>query len=59
MHIGKLVTDGKRTGVLRDVDLRWVDPRSDPNDRRTYPQAWVYFEGRGEMQVSPGGFAPV
>lgn len=49
--IGKRVTDGQRTGVLRDVDLRWMDPASPTHERRTYPQAWVKFDGQAERQL--------
>lgn len=51
--VGKPVTDGTRTGVLKDLDLKWVDPSSPAHDRRTIPQAWVKFEGQGETQLHP------
>lgn len=57
--IGKRVTDGERSGVLRDLDLRWMDPASPPYERRTYPQAWVLFDGQGERQVHPSGIERV
>lgn len=51
--IGKRVTDGDRSGVLRDLDLKWVDPAWRPGQPRIYAQAWVLFDGQGERQVHP------
>lgn len=51
--IGRLVTDGRREGVLKDVDLEWMDPASLPGERKVYRQAWVRFDGSGEVQMSP------
>ncbi|WP_326660489.1 hypothetical protein [Streptomyces sp. NBC_00385] len=57
--IGKRVTDGERTGVLRDVDLKWMDPSSPTHARRFLPQAWVKFDGQGERQLHPSAIERV
>ncbi|WP_406138860.1 hypothetical protein OH828_14580 [Streptomyces anulatus] len=51
--VGGRVTDGKLEGVLKDFDPAWTDPASMPNERKSYPQAWVYFDGMGERQCPP------
>ncbi|MET8974696.1 hypothetical protein ABZX85_03665 [Streptomyces sp. NPDC004539] len=51
-HIGKLVTDGERTGVLMDV-LRAESPDRLPSARRAQLMAYVRPEGGGVEWDAP------
>ncbi|WP_328950445.1 hypothetical protein OG778_23740 [Streptomyces sp. NBC_00184] len=57
--IGTRVTDGKRTGILKALDPKWVDPASPPYERKTYNMAFVWPETGGrEWMLNPSTLAP-
>jgi hypothetical protein len=57
--IGKRVTDGHRTGILREVDPKWEDPTKLPADRVPTATAFVWPEGGGcEWTASPKSLIP-
>lgn len=46
-HIGQLVTDGVRTGVLQEVIKDWEDPAALPGERPKITTAFVRSSGGG------------
>ncbi|QNP71099.1 hypothetical protein IAG44_17750 [Streptomyces roseirectus] len=58
-HIGKLVTDGQRTGVLMDlIEREHTNPNSEYRESKLY--AYVRPEGGGiEWDAPPDALEPV
>lgn len=59
-HIGKQVTDGKRTGILSDILKDWVDGSRPKHQRQKVTTAFVRPVGGGrEWTARPGRLRPL